>query len=152
MLAHGFNVEQMVELVHDGLAITNAERMAVARVRSRRQSGSHLANDDAKQGAITGPWMSGICRICTLIVSHRSELVRPMSHRHLALDRVEVLGESAIMSISLGITAVAATMLMAVAMSGVYGGDYPAITQADLSIPKIISARSDDAIRTRLAR
>ena len=36
------------------------------------------------------------------------------------------------MSISLGFTAVAATMLMA-AMSGVYGGDYPAITQADWS-------------------
>jgi PRC-barrel domain len=37
------------------------------------------------------------------------------------------------MIIGLGITAVATTMLIVAVMSGVYGGDYPAITQADRS-------------------
>jgi hypothetical protein len=55
-----------------------------------------------------------------------------MRHRHLACDYgLACVGESAIMSNGLGITAVAA--MLAAATSVVHGGDYSAIAQADQS-------------------
>jgi hypothetical protein len=53
-------------------------------------------------------------------------------HHDLGL-RVWRVRENTIMIIGLGITAVATTTLIVAVTSGVYGGDYPAITQADRS-------------------